>query len=57
MEGVDPNAKKIDLREEVDKVRKREQEIALWGKEEYEENITRIKKSVEEVVKIIRSKA
>ena len=52
VEGVDPNAKKIDLREEVDKVRKREQEIALWGKEEYEENITRIKKSVEEVVKL-----
>ena len=57
VEGVDPNAKKIDLKEEVDKVRKKEQEIALWGEREFAENMERIKKSVEEVVKKIRSKA
>lgn len=48
--GAEKNAKPINLKEEVDKVRNRIKEIELWTKEDHAANITNIKQSVDAVL-------
>lgn len=55
--GVDKNARNIDLREEVEKVRCRMNEIAMWAKEDYQANIKKISDSVDLIVSKIMTKA
>ena len=57
VEGVDVNAKKINLKDEVVKVRQRVLDIEQWKETEHEDNIIKIKESVEKVVQMIRSRA
>jgi len=54
--GVDANARPIDLKEEVDKVRSRVDAIDTWTAEQHEENRKRISDAVDKVVKKILSK-
>lgn len=56
MEGVDENARKIDLSEEVEKVRSRIKEIETWQDVQFQENIRKIKSAVEQVVVKMQSK-
>lgn len=55
--GVDKNARKIDLREEVEKVRRRMNEISMWTKDDYQANIKKISDSVDLIVSKIMTKA
>lgn len=48
--GVDANAHPIDLKEEVDKVRNRMNEIGTWGEEEHRANRKRIVEAVDKVL-------
>lgn len=48
--GVDANAHAINLKEEVDKVRNRMEDIYKWTASEFEENQEKIKESVEKVL-------
>lgn len=48
--GVDKNARKIDLAEEVSKVRGRINEIASWTKIDHESNVRKIAESVDLIV-------
>lgn len=48
--GVDDNAHKIDLREEVDKVRIRMEEINRWTDRHYAENIKNVSDAVDKIV-------
>ena len=48
--GVDANAHTINLKEEVDKVRNRMEDIYKWTASEFEENQEKIKESVEKVL-------
>lgn len=48
--GVDANAHKIDLKEEVDKVRNRMIEISKWTDADYVDNQARIVESVDKVL-------
>ena len=54
--GVDRNARKIDLVEEVQKVRSRLQEISQWTEAEYKENCKKIATAVDVVVNKILNK-
>ncbi len=54
--GVDANAHPIDLKEEVDKVRLRLNEISVWGEEEHRKNRIVIQEAVEKVITKILSK-
>ncbi len=54
--GVDANAHPIDLKEEVDKVRHRLNEISAWGEEEHRKNRIVIQEAVEKVIIKILSK-
>lgn len=54
VEGVDANARIINLSEEVGKIRKKEQEIKHWREQEHQENIIRIKESVQKLVEKLR---
>lgn len=56
IEGVDENARKIDLVEEVGKVRSRIKEIETWNDVQFQNNIGKIKKAVEQVVVKMQSK-
>lgn len=48
--GVDANARPIDLKEEVDKVRTRLNEIDLWSEEEHADNRVKIAKAVDNII-------
>ena len=48
--GVDANAHSINLKEEVDKVRNRINEIEKWNTEQFTDNTQRIKKAVDKVI-------
>ena len=48
--GVDKNARPIDLKEEVKKVRDRLDEIKGWNESEYAENRAFIDDAVEKVI-------
>lgn len=48
--GVDANAHPIDLKEEVDKVRNRMNEISSWGEAEHKTNRKRIVEAVDKVL-------
>ena len=48
--GVDANAHPIDLKEEVDKVRNRMNEISSWGDSEHKANRKRIVEAVDKVL-------
>lgn len=50
IKGVDANAHMIDLKEEVDKVRKRMCEISNWTEEEHSENKEKISEAVDKIV-------
>lgn len=54
--GVDANAHKIDLKEEVDKLRNRMTDIANWDNLQITSNIDRVKKSVDKIVCKIQSR-
>lgn len=54
--GVDANACSIDLKEEVDKVRTRLQEIDKWNEEKHAENHVKISKAVDKVIYKILTK-
>lgn len=54
--GVDANAHQIDLKEEVDKVRNRMNEISFWGEAEHKANRKRIVEAVDKVVHKIQNK-
>lgn len=54
--GVDKNARKIDLAEEVSKVRGRINEIASWTNNDHEYNVRKIAESVDLIVSKILSK-
>lgn len=54
--GVDANARPVDLKEEVDKVRNRLEEISTWTETEHKENRERITEAVDAVVTKISSK-
>ena len=56
VEGVDKNARKIDLAEEVAKVRNRLLEIDMWDEEQHAENSRKIAKAVDVVVNKIQNK-
>lgn len=56
IEGVDENARKIDLTEEVEKVRSRVREIESWNDYQFQDNIRKIKAAVEQVVIKMQSK-
>lgn len=53
--GVDANARPIDLKEEVEKVRKRMVEIRTWDAEQHKANIENIKKGVDTVLRKMQS--
>lgn len=48
--GVDENARLVDLKEEVEKVRSRLDEIENWDTDEYKKNIQRIELAVDAVI-------
>lgn len=48
--GVDANAHKIDLKEEVDKVRKRMIELSKWSDVQYYENQRKISAAIDKIV-------
>jgi hypothetical protein len=48
--GVDANARKINLKEEVDKVRRRLVEITSWSEEQYCDNMKKITMAVDKIV-------
>lgn len=52
--GVDKNARKIDLAEEVSKVHGRINEIASWTKNDHESNVRKIAESVDLIVSKIK---
>lgn len=54
--GVDANAHTIDLKEEVDKVRNRMNEISSWGEAEHKANRKRIVEAVDKVVHKIQNR-
>lgn len=54
--GVDKNARPIDLKEEVDKVRNRLNEISQWNEEQHKENRKMIAEAVDVVINKILSK-
>lgn len=54
--GVDKNARKIDLVEEVEKVRKRLQEIEKWDEIQHNENRKKISESVDLIIGKISGK-
>lgn len=54
--GVDANAHTIDLKEEVDKVRNRMNEISSWGEAEHNANRKRIVEAVDKVVHKIQDR-
>lgn len=54
--GVDANAHTIDLKEEVDKVRNRMNEISSWGDAEHNVNRKRIVEAVDKVVHKIQNR-
>ncbi len=54
--GVDANARPIDLKEEVDKVRHRLDEIATWNEADHCNNMLVIKEAVDKVIWKILSK-
>lgn len=54
--GVDANAHQIDLKEEVDKVRNRMNEISSWGEAEHNANRKRIVEAVDKVVHKIQNR-
>lgn len=54
--GVDANAHSINLKEEVDKVRNRINEIEKWNTEQFTDNTQRIKKAVDKVIYKILTK-
>ncbi len=54
--GVDKNARKIDLVEEVEKVRKRLQEIEQWDEIQHNENRKKISESVDLIIGKISGK-
>lgn len=54
--GVDANAHTIDLKEEVDKVRNRMNEISSWGEAEHNANRKRIVEAVDKVVHKIQNR-
>jgi NAD(P)H-dependent flavin oxidoreductase YrpB (nitropropane dioxygenase family) len=56
VEGVDKNARKIDLAEEVAKVRNRLLEIDMWDEEQHAENSRKIAEAVDVVVNKIQNK-
>lgn len=53
--GVDANARQIDLKEEVEKVRNRMAEIRSWGEEQHKANIENIKIGVDTVMRKMQS--
>ena len=53
--GVDANARQIDLKEEVEKVRNRMAEIRSWGEEQHKANIENIKMGVDTVMRKMQS--
>lgn len=54
--GVDANARPINLKEEVDKVRNRLDEISVWTESDYIENRKLIAEAVDAVVTKISTK-
>lgn len=50
IQGVDANAHKINLKEEVDKVRNRVSEISTWTENQYLDNKQRISSAVDKIV-------
>ena len=56
IQGVDANARPVDLAEEVAKVRDRMRQIELWSEEEHKENRKKIASSVEVVMNKILGK-
>lgn len=54
--GVDKNAHQIDLREEVEKVRRRLEDIGKWDENQYEENCIKIDQAVDKIVNKIQNK-
>lgn len=53
--GVDANARPIDLKEEVEKVRNRMDEIRIWGVEQHKANLENIKIGVDTVLRKMQS--
>ena len=56
IEGVDVNARKIELNEEVDKVRKRMKEIENWSASDHIRNRMAIREAVDVVIDKIQSR-
>lgn len=56
MVGVDKNARPINLKEEVDKVHNRIEEIEQWGEAEHAENRKKIAEAVDKVIYKILTK-
>lgn len=54
--GIDKNARKINLAEEVAKVRNRMNEIAHWPAEQYTENRKKIAEAVDVIIEKMQSK-
>lgn len=54
--GVDKNARKIDLKEEVSKVRSRLEEISRWSERDYQQNRMAINHSINIVIDKISNK-
>ena len=54
--GVDTNAHAIDLKEEVNKVRKRIEEVNVWSEAEHKANKKRIVEAVDNVLYKIRNR-
>lgn len=54
--GVDANARPIDLKEEVDKVRTRLEDIDHWSEEQHKENRMKIAEAVDKVIYKILTK-
>lgn len=50
IQGVDANARNINLKEEVNKVRDRMSEISLWSENQHIENRTKISDAVDKIV-------
>lgn len=56
VEGVDKNAHKIDLSEEVRKVRNHLSNISSWSESEYRENVVKISEAVDSIVYRIQNR-
>lgn len=54
--GIDSNSRKIDLIDEVKKVRKKLNEIYLWSDKDFSENIKKVSSSVDKIVASIQKK-